>query len=354
MLTMLRRRMGRPGDGTSLVYSGTLVVHGHGIAEIFATGAHSEIGRIGAALRSIETETTPLQNETRRVVKRLAVAGLALCAIVAIAYGVFRGHWAEAMLAGVTLAMAMLPEEFPVVLTVFLALGAWRISQAQRAHATHARDRNAGRDHGTVRRQDRHADREPHAGASCSRWPMRKSTYAVRESRLPEASPRQYSSYARAARASSTPFDPMERAIRAQRIAGTLTRSTRYDGDWTLVHEYPPVARAARGHARVEAAGPARYVIAAKGAPEAVADLCRLDAETATRVLDGVSAHGARRLARAGRRRAAGSSGAAVACDRRMTSRFEFRAWSAWPIRCARRCRKAIGRMPPRQACASS
>ena len=61
--------------------------------------------------------------------KRLAVAGLALCVIVAIAYGALRGHWAEAILAGVTLAMAILPEEFPVVLTVFLALGAWRISK---------------------------------------------------------------------------------------------------------------------------------------------------------------------------------------------------------------------------------
>ena len=49
--------------------------------------------------------------------------------IVAIAYGALRGHWAEAILAGVTLAMAILPEEFPVVLTVFLALGAWRISK---------------------------------------------------------------------------------------------------------------------------------------------------------------------------------------------------------------------------------
>ncbi len=123
------QRMERPGEGIAAVYSGTLVVRGHGVAEVLATGPRSEIGRIGSALVSIETEATPLQRETRRVVQVLAVAGVALCAIVAIAYGVLRGHWAEAILAGVTLAMGILPEEFPVVLTVFLALGAWRISK---------------------------------------------------------------------------------------------------------------------------------------------------------------------------------------------------------------------------------
>ena len=121
--------MGRPGEAMASVYSGTLVVHGHGSAEIVATGTRSEIGRIGRALLAIEPESTPLQNETRRVVQRLAVGGLALCVVTSITYGLTRGHWAEAVLAGVTLAMGILPEEFPVVLTVFLALGAWRISK---------------------------------------------------------------------------------------------------------------------------------------------------------------------------------------------------------------------------------
>ena len=119
----------------------------------------------GSAARSpsIGSEATPLQRETRRVVQALAVAGLALCAIVAIAYGVLRGHWAEAILAGVTLAMGILPEEFPGRPDGLPRARRVAHLEAQRAHAPHAGDRDAGRDHGAVRRQDRHAHREPHA-----------------------------------------------------------------------------------------------------------------------------------------------------------------------------------------------
>ena len=77
------------------------------------------------------------------------------------------GIWLEAVLAGLTLAMSIVPEEFPVVLTVFMAAGAWRISRrnvlTRRMHG----HRNARRRDGAVRRQDRHADREPHGGRGC-------------------------------------------------------------------------------------------------------------------------------------------------------------------------------------------
>ena len=102
-----------PAKRIAAVFSGTLVVHGHGVAEVVATGPRTEIGRIGSALVSIETEATPLQRETRRVVRVLAMAGLALCAIVAIVYGVLRGDWAEAILAGITLAMGYCRRSFP-------------------------------------------------------------------------------------------------------------------------------------------------------------------------------------------------------------------------------------------------
>lgn len=75
-------------------------------------------------LRTLEPEKTSLQRETGRVVRNLAVFGLSLCALVVILYGLTRGYWLNGLLAGITLAMAMLPEEFPVVLTIFLALGA--------------------------------------------------------------------------------------------------------------------------------------------------------------------------------------------------------------------------------------
>ena len=94
-----------------------------------ATGVQTEIGRIGKALQTIQTAQTPLQLDTERLVKRVAIGALGLAALVTVIYGLTHGNWLDGVLAGIALAMALLPEEFPVVLTVFLALGAWRISQ---------------------------------------------------------------------------------------------------------------------------------------------------------------------------------------------------------------------------------
>ncbi|MGZ4804504.1 MAG: HAD-IC family P-type ATPase, partial [Acidimicrobiia bacterium] len=122
--------MDRPGgEATPWMFSGTLVVKGHGIALVKQIGAGTELGRVGTALRTIEPEPTPLQREVDRVVWVLAMVGVAASAVVFVVYGLTRGHWLEGLLAGIAAAMALLPEEFPVVLTVFLALGAWRMSQ---------------------------------------------------------------------------------------------------------------------------------------------------------------------------------------------------------------------------------
>src|ERR1035437_1204016 len=124
----------RPGgDDLPFVFSGTLITAGQGVAEILTTGTHTELGKIGKALQSVTQEDTLLQKETGRLVRNMAVVGLSLCALVILAYGLTRGNtpqaWQQGLLSGITLAMALLPEEFPVVLTVFLALGARRISR---------------------------------------------------------------------------------------------------------------------------------------------------------------------------------------------------------------------------------
>ena len=89
----------------------------------------TEIGKIGKALQILQPEDTNLQQQTGKIVRNFAMIGLAMCALVVIVFGLTRGDWLHGFLAGITLAMATLPEEFPVVLTIFLALGAWRISQ---------------------------------------------------------------------------------------------------------------------------------------------------------------------------------------------------------------------------------
>ena len=111
------------------MFSGTLVVAGQGLALVTATGPATEMGKIGRSLGTIELEATPLQRQMGRIVVRLAVAGAALCLLVAVLYGRSRGSLFDGLLAGLALAMSILPEEFPVVLTIFLALGAWRLSR---------------------------------------------------------------------------------------------------------------------------------------------------------------------------------------------------------------------------------
>ncbi|MDA9432199.1 cation-translocating P-type ATPase [Bradyrhizobium sp. CCBAU 51627] len=119
------------GEDQPFVFSGTLVVRGSGMAEVTSTGLSSEIGKIGQTLHSLVTEAPRLQQQTTRLVATLAIAGAFVIALTVLLYGLYRGGWLEGVLAGIALGMSMLPEEFPVVLTVFLAMGAWRISQAR-------------------------------------------------------------------------------------------------------------------------------------------------------------------------------------------------------------------------------
>ena len=115
----------RPGgDDSPYVWSGTLIVRGTGLARVTATGARTEIGRIGTSLGAVESAPTPLQIQTRRLVRAFATLGVGSSVVLAVVYGWLHGAWVEGMLAGITLAMATLPEEFPLVLTVFLVLGA--------------------------------------------------------------------------------------------------------------------------------------------------------------------------------------------------------------------------------------
>ncbi|MET0918984.1 MAG: cation-translocating P-type ATPase [Burkholderiales bacterium] len=280
--------MARPGGASGpSVYSGTLVVHGHGNAEILATGPRTEIGRIGHALLSIEPETTPLQRETRRVVRRLAVAGLALCVVVSIAYGVLRGHWADAILAGVTLAMGILPEEFPVVLTVFLALGAWRISR----HKVLTRRMPAIETLGatTVLCVDKTGTlTENRMQVAVLETPDTRIDLRHDGAATLDATARKLLATAAAA-SELEAFDPMERAI--QRASDTLARDEMATiAAMTIVREYELSPEILAVTHVWKAGGDGPLLVAVKGAPEVVARLCRLNDERRSQLLDRVSA----------------------------------------------------------------
>lgn len=113
----------------SEIFSGTLVVQGKGVAEVTRTGTHTEFGKIGTSLKDIEQDSTRLQREMKRLIRNLFIAGGVISVGVVAAFYFTRGNLLNSLLTGLSAAMAILPEEFPVVLTVFLALGAWRLSK---------------------------------------------------------------------------------------------------------------------------------------------------------------------------------------------------------------------------------
>jgi Ca2+-transporting ATPase len=269
----------RPGgDDLPYVYSSTLVVQGQGIAEVGAIGMGTEIGKIGKALRTVEPEETLLQKETGRLVRRLAVAGLTLCALVVVIYGVTRADWLNGFLAGLTLAMATLPEEFPVVLTIFLALGAWRISRSQVLTRRVPAVETLGSatvlcvDKTGTLTQNRMTVGELFAGGEY--LDMR----GAGRSSIPEDFHELVEFGILASQID--PFDPMEKAIR-ELGDRYLAETEHIHGDWALVHEYP-LSKELLSLSRVwSSPDGADFIVAAKGAPEAIADLCHLDPSAA-------------------------------------------------------------------------
>lgn len=112
-----------------LAFSGTLVVKGRGVAKVFATGLHTNFGKIGSSLASIKQTDTRLQLEMKLLIKKLFLVGVLISMGVMVAFYFSRGNLIHSILNGLATSMAILPEEFPVVLTVFMAIGAWRLSK---------------------------------------------------------------------------------------------------------------------------------------------------------------------------------------------------------------------------------
>ena len=229
------------------VFSGTLVVKGQGRAEVFATGLKSELGRIGVSLAELDSGKTGLERETARIVKLVAAAALALSVAMMLAHFLLRGDWIASVLAGLTLAMAILPEEFPVVLTVFLALGAWRISR-----------------HGVLTRRMPAIETLGAATVLCV-----DKTGTLTENRMTVVDTPQAVIDAAALACEPDPVDAMDRAIVAACGEETLRSRSR----WRLERRYPLSDRfLAVCHAWRAPQGELR--IAIKGAPEFVLALC--------------------------------------------------------------------------------
>jgi len=114
-----------------LIFAGTMIVTGRGIAIVNKTGFDTELGKIGQSLKNIEIIESNLQVQSKDIIRKFSLIALFLCLFIVVVFGLTQGPWIKGLLAGLSLAMAILPEELPIVLTVFLAIGAWRIAQKQ-------------------------------------------------------------------------------------------------------------------------------------------------------------------------------------------------------------------------------
>jgi Ca2+-transporting ATPase len=236
--------VGPDAGDAALAFSGTLVTQGTARGEVVATGVRSALGRVGESLQALGDAATPIQRETRQVVTRVAIVGLLLAAALATAYAFRNGDWLQGLLAGLTFAMAVLPEELPVVMTLFLGLGAWRL----------AREKVLARSIPAIEL----------LGATTVLCVDKTGTLTANRMSVRRLW-------------SGSALHPMESAIgdAGRRL---LADTEHLHGDWALQDDYPlsrellAMSRVWRSPARRE------QVIAAKGAPEAIVDLCHLDA----------------------------------------------------------------------------
>ncbi|HSN79542.1 MAG TPA: HAD-IC family P-type ATPase, partial [Rhodoferax sp.] len=276
----------------SALFSGTLLVRGQGMARVTATGRHSEIGRIGQALGSLTAEASPLKQQMARLVKVLALVALGASLFLLAAYGLMRGDWLGALLAAIALAMALLPQEFTVVLTVIPALGAWRLSKQNVLTRRIAAIETLGATSvlcvdktGTLTENRMTVSElyvpqplaQPATGTTESKFCEKADSLAIDYGATIDLHECFHALVEYSILASVTdPFDPMEKAF--HRLGQHFLQDTEHlHRDWTLMQTYglTPELRA-MSHVWQASLGDA-HVVAAKGAPEAIMDLCHLD-----------------------------------------------------------------------------
>ena len=265
------------GDGLPYVFGGAIVTRGSGLARVTATGPRSRIGEIGRSLSDVETEAPRLQQEMGRIVRICALGGLAVATLVVLLYGLLRGDWLDALLAGIAIGMSLLPEEFPVVLAIFLAMGAWRIAQAgvltRRASAIEALGG------ATVLCTDKTGTLTQNRMIVSGLWRASGEVTDLDQGPARDADEELLRTGAMAS--APVPVDPMEVAFHEAALAAAC-------GDmrgWRLIHSNglrPDLL--AMSNLWETPDGDATLIAAAKGAPEAIGRLCRLDADGLARL----------------------------------------------------------------------
>lgn len=269
----------RPGAQSSpYLFSGTLNVGGQAVLRVCRTGSKSSLGLIGASLAQFGQEQTPLQQTAGRLVTLLGALALGFCGIIAITYGILKQDWVDGALSGITVAIALIPEEFPMVLAVFMALGAWRLATHRVLVRRSAVIEALGG--ATVLCVDKTGTLTENHMRVARLWSEHQDV-RVDGDAPPSGPARQILEYAALASA-QRPVDPMDRAIRALALPERqtiLNPTARLERAWPLRQEMMAVVQLWRGDGN-------ERIAAAKGAPEAIFRLCRLPGDQIERLTD--------------------------------------------------------------------
>ena len=266
------------GNELPFVFSACLVVQGKGIARVLAVGSDTAIGQIGKSLFSVKEEATRVQTETRKIVNYVALCSIAIAIFLALWYAISKGDYLNGALVGITFAMALIPEELPVVLTLFLGIGAWRIAKMRVLTRHIPAIETLGS--ATVLCVDKTGTLTQNQMAVTQLFSEKTQNQCDINELKNETLAEDFHEVLEYAILAShrDPFDPMEIAIQA---AGQsmLGETEHLHSNWNLINEYP-LSKELLATSRVwQSKDLSHYVIASKGAPESIADLCHLSSE---------------------------------------------------------------------------
>lgn len=266
-------------EGSSQVFSGTLVVQGSGKLEVTAIGIHTEFGKIGKSLQQIVQDPTRLQKEMKILIRNLFIIGGFLSVLVVFAFYLTRGDFIASLLSGLASAMAILPEEFPVVLTIFLAIGAWRLSQQNVLTRKPSAIETLGS--ATVLCSDKTGTITQNNMVLST---LIKEHFIIEKNEFEENIENIEELIFTAILASPTEsIDPMERAIYAVNKSLPSNQSPSF----TLLKQYP-LSKDLFAMTRVLEDENGQLYIGTKGAPEAVLELCHISDEEKIHLLSKV------------------------------------------------------------------
>ncbi|MBK5215730.1 MAG: cation-translocating P-type ATPase [Candidatus Pacebacteria bacterium] len=265
----------RPGgDDLPFIYSGSLVTSGRGVARVIYTGLNTEIGKIGKSLESIKDEDTLLHKETKKIVITVAIIGIILCAFVVAYYFMVKGNLVNGLLAGLTLSMAILPEEFPLVLIIFMTLGAWRISKRNVLTRRSAAIEMLGA--ATVLCSDKTGTITMNKMELSVLYTNGKF-YELNDSTNTEL-PDEFKNLLEYGVLSSQKdlFDPLEKEL--YKIGNLYLKDLKSSNpDWSIVKEYPLSKELLALSHIWKDKNDNKLILASKGAPEAILKLCHAD-----------------------------------------------------------------------------